>query len=196
MSSNEMFSNKVALKTGEILIDLTQDDVLPENVDEGIYFHDNTGRRQQGTSKKTVDASGATAEARYVLKGRTFGKGSEMHEGTMPENSGIPVVINKKEGVLIPEGHFDGATKAVLSEKDLANLIPGNIKEGVSILGVDGEFGTDDFSAQTKQVTPTFSPQIVNPDPGYAFLASVEVAGIPITRTENEFGGITVTIGA
>lgn len=190
-----MPNNKIALKTGEVLLDLTQDDVREENVDEGIYFHDKTGERKRGTSKRTVDASSATAEAREVLKGRTFGKGSEMREGTMPDNSGTPVVIDKKDGVLIPEGYFDGVTPVVLSEKDLANLVPGNIKEGVKILDVEGSFGTDDFSAQTKQVTPTFSPQIVNPDPGYAFLASVEVGGIPITRTENEFGGITVTIG-
>lgn len=190
-----MPNNKIALKTGEVLIDLTQDDVREENVDEGIYFHDKTGERKRGTSKRTVDASGATAEAREVLKGQTFGKGTEMHEGTMPDNSGKPVVMDKKDGVLIPEGYFDGVTPVVLSEKDLANLIPGNIKEGVNLLGVDGEFGTDDFSSQTKYVTPTFSPQIVNPDPEYAFLSSVEVAGIPITRRENEFGGTTVIIG-
>lgn len=190
-----MANNKVALSTGEVLIDLTQDDVKPEHVQDGIYFHDKTGVRQKGSNKKTVDASEATAEAAEVLKGRTFGKGEELQVGTMPDNSGKEVIISDKDGTPLSRGYYDESSTVKLSEADRAKLIPENIKEGVTILGVPGTFGTDDFSAQTKQVTPKFGPQIVNPDPGYAFLSAVEVGGIPVTRTDNEFGGTTVTIG-
>ena len=189
------FNSKITLATGEVLIDLTQDDVRAEHVQNGIYFHDKTGARQKGTNTKTVDASKATAEAAEVLVGRTFGKGAEMQTGTMPDNSGKNVVITSKEGTIIPRGAYDGASKAVLSDEDLAKLIPANIKEGINILGVTGGFGADDISSQEKEVTPTFEDQTILPDADVAYLSSVKVKAIPITRTDNEAGGVTVTIG-
>lgn len=190
------YNNKAVLKTGEVIFDLTQDDVKQENVDAGIWFHDKTGERKKGTSTKTVDASGATAERPEVLIGRTFGKGSEMQEGSMPDNSGKDVIIENKDGAAIPVGFSDGTGKARLSDADLAKLIPENIKEGVTILDVEGNFGTDDFSAIAKEITPTFSEQIFNPaDDGVSFYSSVKVNAINVTRQDNEFGGVTVTIG-
>ena len=187
--------NKVALANGDVLIDLTQDDVKPEHVEAGIYFHDKTGARQKGTNTKTVDASNATAEASEVLKDRTFGKGEEVQTGTMPDNSGKDVVITNKAGTAIPKGYSDGTGKAKLSESDLAKLIPENIKEGVKILDVEGEFGADVISSQSKEVIPTFEEQTILPDSGTSYLSSVKVAAIKVTRTDNEFGGVTVTIG-
>ena len=56
--------------------------------------------------------------------------------------------------------------------------------------------GTEDAKAQTKTVTPTFSAQEITPDsPTYNYLASVTVQAIPVTYTDNEFGGQTLTIG-
>lgn len=189
------YNSKIALKTGEILIDLTQDDVKAEHVQNGIYFHDKTGARLQGTNTKTVDASNVTAEAAEVLEGRTFGKGAEVQTGTFPDNSGTNVVVSSKGGALIPRGAFDGTSKAVLSDTALANLVPENIKEGVTILDVEGSFGADDISSQSKEVTPSFAEQNILPDEGYTFLSSVKVNAISVTRTDNEAGGVTVTIG-
>ena len=189
------FNSKVVLATGEVVMDLTQDDVKPEHVQKDIYFHDKTGKRQQGTNTKTVDASKATAEAAEVLVGRTFGKGNEMQTGTMPDNSGKNVEISTVGGTPIPKGYSDGSGVAKLSDAEIAKLTAGNIKEGVTILGVAGSFGADDISSQSKVVTPTFSKQTINPDSGYSFLSSVEVEAIKVTRTDNEAGGVTVTIG-
>lgn len=190
------YNNKITLKTGEVLIDLTQDDIKPEHVQKDIYFHDKTGERKQGTSTKTVDASGATAEASEVLDGRTFGKGNEMQKGTMPDNSGKDVIVTSKDGASIPVGYSDGSGKARLSDSDIAKLIPGNIKEGVTILGIEGNFGTDDFSAISKEITPTFEEQNFNPaDDGVSFYSTIKVNPINVSRQDNEFGGVTVTIG-
>lgn len=189
------FTNKVVLSNGETLIDLTQDDVKAEHVQNGIYFHDKTGERKQGTNTKTVDASEATAEAAEVLEGRTFGKGNEMQTGTMPDNSGNNVEISTLSGTPISRGHYDGSGVAKLADAEIAKLVAGNIKEGVSILGVVGEFGADDISSQSKTVTPTFEKQVINPDEGYTFLSSVEVEAIKVDRKDNEAGGVTVTIG-
>mgnify|MGYP007027031897 CR=1 FL=1 len=189
------YNNKIALANGEVLIDLTQDDVKPEHVQNGIYFHDKTGERKQGTNTKTVDASEATAEAAEVLDTKTFGKGAEMQSGTMPNNSGKNVEITNTDGTVIPKGYYDGTSRAKLSAADLANLIPANIKEGVTILDVEGEFGADDISSQSKEVTPLFEDQTINPDADYTFLSSVKVKAISVTRRDNDAGGVTVTIG-
>ena len=189
------FNSKVVLSNGDVLIDLTQDDVKPEHVQKDIYFHDKTGARKQGTNTKTVDASNATVEAAEVLVGRTFGKGAEMQTGTMPDNSGQNIEISSLGGTPIPKGYSDGSSVAKLSDSEIAKLVAGNIKEGVTILGVEGGFGADDISSQSKTVTPTFEKQVVNPDPEYTFLSSVEVEAIKVDRKDNEAGGVTVTIG-
>ena len=189
------FNSKVVLSNGDVLIDLTQDDVRPEHVQKDIYFHDKSGKRQQGTNTKTVDASSATAEAAEVLAGRTFGKGNEMQTGTMPDNSGKNIEISTLGGASIPKGYSDGSGMAKLADAEMAKLVAGNIKEGVTILGVVGDYGADDISSQSKTVTPTFEKQIINPDEGFAFLSSVEVEAIKVDRKDNEAGGVTVTIG-
>lgn len=189
------YVNKLALKTGEILFDVSQDDVKPEHVQKGIHFHDKSGAPREGTNTKTVDASEVTTEAAEVLAGKKFGKGNNIEVGTMPDNSGVPVILSNPEGTLIPRGHYDGATPVKLSDADLANLKPENIKEGITLLGKVGSYGADDISSQSKEVEPTFEEQIINPDTGYAFLSSVKVNPIKITRTDNDAGGVTVTIG-
>lgn len=194
MAENK-YNSKVVLANGEVLFDLTQDDVTPEDVASGIKFHDKTGAPKTGTNKKTVDASNATATAAEVLAGKTFGKGNEMATGTMPDNSGKDVEITTTGGTTIPKGFTDGASKAKLAASELEKLIPGNIKAGVTLLGVHGDYGPDDMSSQHKEVTPSFTEQEIQPDNGISFLSGVTVKAIHITRTDNEAGGVTVTIG-
>ena len=189
------YNNKVVLSDGTVLIDLTMDDVKPEHVQKGIKFHDKTGAEKTGTNTKTVDASGVTAEPAEVLAGETFGRGSEVATGTMPNNSGKNVLVTSKSGTSIPRGYYDGAGTAKISEEDAVKLVPGNIKDGVTILGVTGEFGADDIAAQSKEVMPTFADQQISPDTGYTFLSGVLVRAIPVLYTDNSAGGQTVTIG-
>ena len=194
MALNE-FNSKVTLKTGEVLIDLTQDDVKPEHVKSGIMFHDKTGKRQPGTNTFTVDASNVTADPEFVLDGLTFGKGNTVVSGTMPNNTETPIYVSSKTGTPLPRGYVDGSTSAMLDPTEASKLTPQNIKQGVTLFGVDGEFGADDIASQSKTVTPTFETQIIEPDPEYTFLSTVQVNAIPVERTDNEAGGVTVTIG-
>lgn len=189
------YNNKIVLSDGTVLIDLSQDDVKPEHVQKNIHFHDKTGTPQVGTNTKTVDASEVTAEAAEVLNGRTFGKGDRVETGSMPDNSGKTYEMNATTPVTIPMGYQDGSSKVKLSDTELAKLKPENIKQGVSILGVQGDFGADDIEAQSKTVKPTFVEQVIQPDTGYTFLTSVTVEPIGLTYTDNEAGGVTVTIG-
>lgn len=189
------YNNKVVLSDGTVLIDLTMDDVKPEHVQKGIKFHDKTGAEKTGTNTKTVDASGVTAESAEVLAGETFGRGSEVATGTMPNNSGKDVIVTGKTGTSIPRGYYDGSGVAKISEEDAEKIVPANIKEGVTILGITGSFGADDISSQSKEVKPTFADQQISPDSGYSFLSGVLVKAIPVLYTDNNAGGQTVTIG-
>lgn len=189
------YNNKVVLGDGTVLIDLTMDDVKAEHVQKGIKFHDKTGAEKTGTNTKTVDASGVTAEPAEVLAGETFGRGNEVSTGTMPNNSGENVIVTGKTGTSIPRGYYDGSGVAKISEEDAAKIVPSNIKEGVTILGITGSFGADDISSQSKEVKPTFADQQISPDSGYSFLSGVLVKAIPVLYTDNNAGGQTVTIG-
>lgn len=65
---------------------------------------------------------------------------------------------------------------AVTSEID-ANIVQENIRQGVTILGVEGNLATDKPD-QVKSVQPTESIQSVKPDAGYE-LVEVSVGAIP-----------------
>ena len=95
----------------------------------------------------------------------------------------------------MPMGFHDGSGKVSISATEKAKLIPSNLKQGISILGVTGSYSGEAIKAHSKTVTPTLSAQTVLPDEGYDYLSQVTVNAIPITETENSAGGITLTIG-
>ena len=86
--------------------------------------------------------------------------------------------------------------KAQIDAAEEAKLIPANIREGITVLGVLGTMsGSEGMKPQAKNVTPTFASQEILPDEEYNCLSSVTVAAIPIAYTDNAQGGKTVTIG-
>lgn len=81
-----------------------------------------------------------------------------------------------------PDSGYQGLS-SVTVEGD-ADLVPGNIKNGVSIFGVQGSYEGVTPSLQSKSVSPSSSQQVVTPDSGYDGLSQVTVAGAPLqTRT-------------
>lgn len=182
---------------GEVLLDLTKDTVSEETLAKGVTAHDKAGNQITGTNTYDVDTSELTAGAAEILEGKTAAAGGQVLTGTMPNNGAVNGEIAEKTAAYtIPVGFHDGSGSVSIAADEQAKLIPSNIKAGVVILGVTGEHsGAEPATAQAKEVTPTFKDQTVLPDEGIDYLSQVLVKGIPMTRTENAAGGITVTIG-
>lgn len=181
----------------QVLIDLTTDTVDPAHLLAGITAHDKSGEVITGTCTYDADTSDATADAADILAGKSaYVKGVKVG-GAMPDKGAVTGTIATKEGeYTVPAGYHNGSGKVAISATEQGKIIPGNIKSGVTILGVSGEYSGEEVQAQEKAVTPSTSQQIVQPDAGYDYLSQVTVAAIPYSETSNAAGGITVTIGA
>lgn len=184
---------------GEVLMDLTSDTVVADKLLKGYTAHDKAGEPVTGTCEFDVDSSGATATPEEVLSPKTFGAGGKIQTGTMPNNGAVAGEITTKDGTYtVPRGYHDGSGKVGISETEKAKLIPGNIRQGTTILGVEGNMSTTEgANAQSKEVTPSKQAQTVLPDTaeGYNYLSQVVVQAIPYVESENAAGGTTVTIG-
>lgn len=182
---------------GQTLIDLTPDTLTADKALKGYTFHGADGEEKTGTCTYDVDSSGATAAVAEVLADKTFGAKGKLNTGTMKNNGAVSGTITSKAGsYTVPQGYHDGSGKVQIASSEQSKIIPDNIREGITILGVTGTMsGSEDSKPQAKTVTPTTTEQTVVPDEGYNCLSQVTVAAIPYTESDNAAGGKTVTIG-
>ena len=191
-----MSINKVVYG-GEILIDLTGDTVTADKLLSGITAHGKDGELVTGACTFYVNSNDATAAVAEILKGKTaYARGTKL-VGTMPNNGAATGKIITKDGAyIIPQGYHDGSGKVSIDATEQAKIIAQNIREGVTILGVEGSMsGNEGVKAQAKTVTPSSAQQTILPDTGYTHLSQVTVEKIPYVESENSAGGTTVTIG-
>lgn len=192
------YNNKVVLASGEVLIDLTGDTVDAAHVLDGFTFHDKSGAPVTGTCTYDSDTSDDTAAVGEILSGKTAHARGALLTGTMPNNGAQTGNISTKtQEVIIAQGYHDGSGKVSILADEQAKLIPNNIREGITILGVEGTMsGSESVVAQARTVTPKFTQQVISPEDGYTHLSQVTVQPITVSYSDNSAGGKTVTIGA
>ena len=191
-----MANNKI-IYGGDVLIDLTSDTVGKANVLSGYTFHDKSGAILTGECDYDSNTQDATVSTSEILAGKTaYARGSKL-TGDMVNNGAVNGTISTKDGQFtIAQGYHDGSGKVGISSTEQLKIIAGNIKNGVTILGVTGTYSGDSIETpQAKTVTPSNTQQVITPDTGYTCLSQVTVNAIPYVESQNSAGGTTVTIG-
>lgn len=197
MATNQ-YINKV-IYGGQTLIDLTVDDVTRASVLSGIKFHLPSGEATTGTCEYDAKTSDATAVAAEILSTKTAYVNGAKIVGSMPNRGAVDGTITALDGIYtIPQGYHDGSGRVSIASAEQAKLLPSNIREGVTILGVTGTMsGSEGVKATSLTVTPYTTAQTIVPsDLGdFNSITQVNVAAIAYSETDNEYGGVTVTIG-
>ena len=182
---------------GNTLIDLTGDNVVADKLKKGYKAHGADGELIEGTCEHDANTQDATASESEILATKTaYVRGNKV-TGTMKNNGAVAGKISTKAGkYTVPQGYHDGSGTVQIDSTEQAKIVPANIRQGVTILGVEGAMSTTEGEKrQEKTVTPTAQEQIVVPDTGYTCLTSVTVKAIPYVESDNSAGGKTVTIG-
>ena len=189
------YINKV-IYGGRTLIDLTNDDVSASTVLRGITFHLPSGLSTTGVCDFTVDATDADAQASEILNNKKAAVGDHMVIGTMP-NRGAQVISITTISInpIISNGYHDGSGYATIDSSELAKLIPGNIRQNVTVLGITGTMSSEEgVNATTATIIPSLLDQTIVPPTGYNYFTNFTVKAIVATSTDNAAGGVTYTI--
>ena len=188
--------NKIIIN-GRTLIDLTGDTITESDLAVGVTAHDKSGALITGTNTYDSDTSDDTASDVDILYGKTAHARGVFLTGTMADLSGVSgTLTTKTDSYPIEQGYHDGSGTVTIDPTEQTKIIARNIREGVTILGVLGTMsGSEDVHAQSRSATPTFATQTIAPETGYNYLTQVTVAEIPVTKIDNAYGGVTVTVG-
>lgn len=186
-----------AIINGVTYIDLSADTVVQNKVLDGYTFHDKNGAILEGTCTYDSDTSDATASASDILTGVSAYVNGTKINGSMTNNGSVTgTITTKAQQYTVPTGYHDGGGKVSISSTEQAKIIEGNIKSGVTILGVEGTYTGEAITAQSKIATPTFSQQTILPDANYDYLSQVTVNAIPLTESATTgTSGYTITVG-
>lgn len=190
-----MAINKV-IYDGTTLIDLTGDTVAANKLLSGYTAHDKSGASITGSCTYDSNTTDATASTSEILATKTAYVNGAKITGEMTNNGSVTgTITTKAQQYTIPQGFHDGSGKVSIDSTEQGKIIAGNIKSGVSILGVTGTYNGASVTAQTKTVSPSSSQQVITPDTGYDYLSQVTITAIDYVETSNSAGGVTVTIG-
>lgn len=191
------YVNQVGLADGTVLIDLTSDTAARADVLSGKYFHLATGERTTGTCTYDSNTTDANALATEILSGKTAYVNKVKLTGEMTNNGAVSGTIsNKNTPYTVPAGYHSGLGTVSIDSTSSAALIAGNIKAGIEILGVTGDYTGEAVTAGSVSATPYLTAQTILPsDINKDYISQVSIAAIAVTYSDNAAGGRTCTIG-
>lgn len=193
------YKNKV-IYYGETLIDISDTTAVANKVLSGYKFYLKSGASATGTCTFDADTSDATASASEILATKTAYVNGAKVTGSMPNiGTQTSTITTKAQQVTISQGYHDGSGKVSIDSTEQAKIIAGNIKNGVTLLGVLGTYtGSELIKATTGSGTPAKTSQVILPsDSGdYDYFTQFTIDAVPYTETDNAAGGVTVTIGS
>lgn len=192
-----MAYNKI-IYGNQILIDMTDATITgsteADKILNGYTAYAADGTKVTGTSNYDVDSSNTTATQSEVLATKTFASHGSVLTGTMPNiGEQDSVITTVAQSVAISQGYHDGSGTVEIDSTEQAKIIASNIRDGVSILGVVGNYSGTAVPTQTKSATPYTTAQTILPDAGYN-LSQVDISAIYYNESANAYG-TTVTIG-
>lgn len=153
---------------------------------------------------KYGDSTNATATASQILSGKkavikNSSGNAELATGTMTNRGAVAGTINTKTGTYtIPAGYHDGTGTVGISSTEQNKITKYNIRSGVTILGVSGEYGggtsisTQDKTASLQFSSSSTAPAVINPDTGYDAMTSVTINYPNNLSANNIKHGITI----
>lgn len=194
-----MAKNKI-IYGNTTLIDLT-DATLGQSdgaqILSGQSAYGKDGEKITGTCTYDADTSDATATASEILATKTAYVNGQKVTGSMPNNGAVSGTIDDvSTPYTVPAGYHDGSGTVEVDPTEAAKIIPSNILEGVTILGVTGtvEPSSDIHIESSKTATPYTTQQTILPSTNYDAMAQVVVEAIYYNESANAYG-TTVTIG-
>lgn len=196
--ANQYVNKVVNGETGDVIIDISGDTLInASQLVSGVTAHTRSGAPITGTNTNDANTSDANATASQILSGATAYVNGSKVTGTMTNNGAVSGTISTKaQQYSVPAGYHDGSGKVQIASAEQDKIIAGNIKSGVTVLGVTGSYSGEAAVLQSKTVTSSFTAQTVTADNGYDALSQVTVNAMPYSETDNAAGGRTITIGA
>ena len=136
----------------------------------------------QGTAV-FYDTTGATAASGDILTGKSAFIGNGFVAGSMPNNGAVSGSISKADGTYaIPAGFHNGKGAVRISSEEQAKLVSGNIKAGVTILGVSGKSSVVDTGDATAGTIISGKTAYVNGTKVTGSLTTVTVSQDSLTK--------------
>ena len=142
-----------------------------------------------------IDISSDTVTANDILASKTaHDKSGAPITGNITNKGSTGITVSGGTSANIPAGYYNGSGNVNVSD---ANLVSGNIKDGVTILGVTGDYqGGGGGTSTSLTVTPSVNSQVILPATySVDYFDEVDVNAIPYSETDNVAGGKTADIG-
>ena len=139
--------------------------IVSGNIKKGVNILGVTGTLEQNTG---IDTTDATASASDILTGKTAYVAGSKITGTMANRSSATIKVSKKgTAVGIPNGYYRNSYAAI-DNNAVADLVEGNIKKGITILGVTGTLetgssggGNSTYNCEAYVISDVSNPTVV-----------------------------------